>query len=457
MNFAESIRDNRPEMVNNLRELIQIPSVDGEPKPNMPYGEEADRALQYCLDLGNSLGFKTDHMDRHVGWCEFGEGEEMVCVLAHLDVVPEGTGWTHPPFGAEVVDGKIYGRGAIDNKGSVISAIYAMNAIKESGLKINRRIRIMFGLNEEKGSGCIRHYVANGGEIPVMAFTPDADFPIINGEKGHIIGTFGKKIEKSDRYLKFIHGGTVPNIVPEYAKAIVVMPENEMSAILDKKFEKVEICKVENTLVIEAHGESAHASIPHTGDNAFFRLFTALGEMGLDGTSGELVSFINEKFAPDVNGKALGVHCCDELSGDLTLNLGIMGLDNEDYFLNMDIRFPVTADGVEIQSKLENIMTASGFSIKDIHNTESLYMPADSRLIKTLSLVYEATTGEKAELMCIGGGTYAKAIPNCVAFGPAFPDNEAVMHKPDEYIEIEHLIKITNIYANAMYELSIIS
>ncbi len=380
----------------------------------------------------------------------------MICVLSHLDVVPEGTGWTHAPYGGEIVDGKMYGRGTIDNKGPAISAIYALNALKETGVKLNRRVRVLFGLNEEKGSACVKHYVENGGEIPVMAFTPDAEFPIINGEKGQLGGTFTRKIEKSERYISFFQSGTVSNVVPEFAKATIILPEAEIEAVLSKKFEKVSVKKVDDTLLFEATGISAHASMPEIGDNAIFRLFNALKEINLDGQSVEFVNFITNNFCPDVNGKALGIYCNDEISGDLTLNIGIMDLVNGELSLNLDIRFPVTIDGVGLTEKLENAMKLGGFSFDRIKHSNGIYMPPENRLIQTLSKVYEQCTGEKAELLCIGGGTYAKAMPNCVAFGPSFLDDEAVMHKPDEYVDIEHLLKVTNIYANAMYELSIV-
>lgn len=180
----------KPQLLSTLRQNIQIPSAQGEAEDGAPYGASVRESLVHVLDTARELGFRTENMDGHLGWCEYGEGDEMVAVLGHLDVVPAGDGWSCDPFGGELRDGKIWGRGTTDDKGPAIASLFALAALRDSGLPIRRRIRILFGCNEEAGSDDIKYYLANGGEIPVMGFTPDGEYPVINGEKGIINVTF---------------------------------------------------------------------------------------------------------------------------------------------------------------------------------------------------------------------------------------------------------------------------
>lgn len=148
----------------------------------MPFGEGAKKALDYALDLGNRLGFRTKNIDNYCGYIEFGEGKNLLGIIGHLDVVPSGDGWDTPPFSSTIKDGKIFGRGAIDDKGPVVASLYAMKAIKDN-IKINSRVRLILGINEEKDWKCIKHYKEKE-ELPTIGFSPDADFPCIYAEKG---------------------------------------------------------------------------------------------------------------------------------------------------------------------------------------------------------------------------------------------------------------------------------
>ena len=182
MNLNERVLAMEPQLLACLQENLCIPSVQGDAEEGAPYGLEVRRSLDHVLAAAEKLGFRTENVDNHLGWCEYGQGEEMVAVLGHLDVVPAGDGWSFDPWGGEIRDGRIFGRGTMDDKGPSIAALFALAALRDSGLPIKRRIRLLFGCNEETGSADVKYYLAKGGEVPVMGFTPDGEYPVINGE-----------------------------------------------------------------------------------------------------------------------------------------------------------------------------------------------------------------------------------------------------------------------------------
>ena len=214
MNCKPYIRAHADELLESLAALVRIPSVEGVPEEHAPFGREPARALHETLALCEKLGFRTGNMDDRVGWCEYGEGKEMVAVLGHLDVVPAGDGWTETePFSGEIKNGRIYGRGTMDDKGPMVAAIYALAALKDAGFAPSKRIRLLFGTNEETGCGDMSWYVSHGGELPVYGFTPDGEYPIINGEKGILNGTYSRKLHQTGDYrLTKFEGGAASNI-----------------------------------------------------------------------------------------------------------------------------------------------------------------------------------------------------------------------------------------------------
>lgn len=442
MTIKESLRSRQSEMVRSLQELIKIRSLLGEPEPGLPFGREVNSALDYCLKLAENLGLRTGSMDGYVGWCEYGEGEELICVLTHLDIVPEGEGWTYPPFEGVIADGKIYGRGTLDNKGPAIASIYALKALADSGAPLRRRVRVLFGLGEETGCDCVRHYVNNGGEIPVMAFTPDGEFPIINGEKGICILEYTRALAPSARSIVSLEAGTAPNVVPASARA-------QLSFDVPSALQGKECARC-----IVAEGRGAHASTPDEGINAIGCLFSALGELNLDGDSRQLADFMLKYVNHDTHGKSLGIYCADEISGEITVNNGLMSVSDGNVRLTLDIRYPVTLSPDSFMPALRETMRLGAFEERSFKHSESIYTPPENELIQALARVYERETGTRAELLCIGGGTYAKTMPNCVAFGPIFPGDPMLDHQPDEHITTTNFYKNADIYAEAMYELA---
>jgi succinyl-diaminopimelate desuccinylase len=456
------ILEMKGEIVASVQAALRIKSVEEDAKNGMPFGEGIQKALEHCLELSDSLGFKTVNMDNMIGYAEYGEGDEMVAVLGHLDVVPEGCGWTYPPYAAEIHDGKIYGRGATDDKGPAIGALYALKAIKDLRLPLKRRVRIMFGLNEESGSKCVAHYVAKGGEKPVAGFTPDAEYPIINGEKGIVTCKYRRTFTPTGNLrLKSISGGIAANVVPDYADAVIIVPASRTEEIKAKAkkakritAEKISPGNNESTMVINASGVSAHASTPEKGVNAVSILLEFLHSLNFPGELGEFFDFIHNSIGLDINGEKLGIYSEDKISGKFVFNLGVIGGDDNEIFLKMNMRHPITHTYEEFIDIFKAKMKSGKMEEVYIRHKKSLYISPETPFIKKLQKVYEEKTGDKADLISIGGGTYAKALDNVVAFGPIFRGQPMVEHKPDEYIKIDELIKNVQIMAAAIYELA---
>ena len=455
MNLNEAVLLKKDDMIRSLQESIRIPSVEGVPAPGAPYGAEVRRCLDHALATARKLGFSVTDVDGHMGWCEYGEGEEMVAVLGHLDVVPAGEGWSVAPFGGEIIDGKIFGRGTTDDKGPSIAALYALAAIRDSGLPIKRRIRVLLGCNEETGSADVKYYLAQGGEIPVMGFTPDGEYPVINGEKGIINATFSRKYTQNGALkLVKIQGGTATNVVPSYAKAVFECDEALARRLSKLYVHSMKFSKTETGFMVESFGTSAHGSTPGQGENAIGRLILALDNLPLDGELADAIHFLAEHIGMETDGASAGIALCDEVSSGLSLNWGIIDGDADTLTLKINYRYPVTFSYSHCGPKFNALFAGAGFTLEHEFHKEKLYVPADSRLVTALLDVYTRETHLEGHPICIGGGTYAKAIPNILAYGPLFPGDEVREHKADEYISIESLVKNAQIMAAAMYELA---
>ncbi len=456
-NLDNKIVELKDEIIKGIQGVVRIKSVEEKDGSEFPFGEGVHNSLLYCLKLSEELGFKTKNVDNMVGYAEYGTGDELVAVLGHLDVVPEGDGWTYPPYGGEVHDGKIYGRGTIDNKGPVIAALYALKAVKDLAIPLKRRVRVIFGLNEETGSKCVKHYVEAGEDIPVAGFTPDAEYPIINGEKGIVGCRYVKKLKpEGQKYIKSVNGGIASNVVPDYAKAEIVLNDKYKKEALKlaEHREKIKVTESAFGVTVEGFGLSAHGSTPEKGINAIAVLFEFLSLLNLDGASGEFVDFINKYIGRDTRGKNMGIFLHDDISGDFIVNMGVITGDEHEACIVLNMRYPVTKKFEDFVDKLKTIMESNGMEERYLSNTNSLYIPADTEFIKKLQRVYEEKTGDVGEPICIGGGTYAKSMKNVVAFGPVFKGDPEVEHKADEYISIDSLIKNAQIMSAAIVELA---
>lgn len=455
MDLNEHVLAMKSQLLACLQENLQIPSVQGEPEDGAPYGIHVRRSLDHVLAAAESLGFPTVNVDGHLGWCEYGEGEEMVAVLGHLDVVPAGDGWSLDPWGGEIRDGRIWGRGTMDDKGPSIAALFALAALRDSGLPIKRRIRLLFGCNEETGSADVKYYLAKGGEVPKMGFTPDGEYPVINGEKGIINVTFSREYHQNgDLKLLSIHGGTAPNVVPAAACAKLGCSGELAERIARLRAPKIRFTATDYGVFVEAEGVSAHGSTPGLGENAIGRLVLALDTLPFEGEAADVIHFLAETLGMETDGASAGIALHDAVSGGLTLNWGTLDADDKKLTMKINYRYPVTMEYADCAPAFNEKFAEAGFIMDAEAHKAKLYISEDSELVKTLLKVYTEHTGLEGTPKCIGGGTYAKTLPNILAFGPIFPGDEVREHKPDEFIEIPKLMKNAQIIAAAMYEMA---
>lgn len=464
MDFVNLIDNYKDEIVKSTQDIIRIKSVEEDPKEGMPFGEGPKKALDHVLELSKDLGFTIKNFDNYAGHAEFGEGEEVVGVLAHVDVVPEGDGWTYPPYAAEIHDGKIFGRGTLDDKGPAIAALYAMKALKESGVELSRKVRIIFGTNEETGWGGINYYF-DREKPPTMGFTPDANFPVIYGEKGIIVFDLVQELKSfgcCGIIVQELKGGNAPNMVPDKATATLKVED------IDDFKGKYEIYKKEkeypisiemdkNIVKVTAKGVSAHGSTPEKGDNAISYLMDFLGAlMDNDCDICNFINVYNNRIGFKHNGESIGCGFEDEESGKLNFNPGMIELKDGKITLTINVRYPIDSSAKKVYHGIkENLKGTNITLIEGKKETKPLFVPKDNFLVQKLMKVYREQTGEMdSEPITIGGGTYARAMDNAVAFGPMFPGQKELAHQKDEFISIDHLMKITKIYAHALYELA---
>ncbi|MDO4754147.1 MAG: dipeptidase PepV [Bacillota bacterium] len=449
--WSKRIDTMQDELIRTVQRLVRIKSVEDLGGGGKPYGQGVADCLDEALKICEEMGFSTHNMDYHCGWCEYGSGDEMVAVLGHLDVVPEGVGWDLPPYSAERVDDKIFGRGTIDDKGPVAASLIALKAIRDEGIALKRRVRVIFGCNEETGAADMKYYKANGGEIPVMGFTPDGEYPLINGEKGIINETYEKSL--SDGAFRILHakGVVAGNVTPEYAEACIGAPADFTA---DNLPEKISAEKSGDNWIIKAEGVAVHAQHPQKGENAIGRLMLYLDTLPFEGATKEMIHFIASRIGMDPHGKLIGCHLYDKVSGDTTFNLGVLNIEHNVATVKLNYRYPVEHEYEECQPVVEKAFLDAGWKqIAHLHKPK-LYIPEDAKLVQLLLGVYRDHTGDFSAPKAIGGGTYAKAIPNILAFGPLFAGDEVVEHMPNEYVSVKRLIENAKIIADAIVALA---
>lgn len=451
-----------PSLLLSIQESLRISSIEGISAPLAPFGSEVRKALDHALKTASQLGLQTGEADGYVGWAEYGNGDEMIAVLGHLDVVPAGEGWTYPPFGAEIHGNRLYGRGALDDKGPTIGALWILHAIKELRIPLKRRIRVLFGTNEESGMKDLPYYLEHNGEIPVMGFTPDGEFPVVSSEKGQLhLKLEGELKNDGDIRLISFTGGSAPNVVPAEACAVIGYSGIGLSEIFEKRLksksremkDKIKLQTRNDELFVKSLGRSAHGSTPELGFNAVVNLLSFLGSTFEEPWAQSLRN-LSYYFEDDTQGLKIGIALEDVPSGSLTCNFGQCYSDGKNLSAVLDIRFPVTFTAEDILIPMRSFAEKSNLELSVLRRKAPLWVPENNLLVKTLQSVYREKTGEEPRLLSMGGGTYAKALPNIVAFGPKFPYSQDVVHKVDEFIDIREFLHVLQIMGAAMVELA---
>lgn len=474
--FDSYIEKNKNQIIDTTCELIKFKSISEE-NPNSkdaPFGKECSLILEKVLNLAKSMGFRTKNLDNYCGYVEFGEGDEIVGIIGHLDVVPADIedGWSTSPFESVIYDGKIFGRGAIDDKGPVVAALFAMKAVYDNA-RVNKRIRLILGLNEEKDWKCIEHYKKTE-EFPTISFSPDANFPAIYAEKGILSVSL-----KHEFYLKGMkilnidcHNNAL-NVVPKYC-SITLQKDNlslDLKPLKDDMFKRnIEIEYLnENTIKIISHGIASHAAHPELGVNAITNLVYYLLEnfeiehspeyeylktlysLGLfDSESPEFLSRNDIAYATEFEEDS----AIQDESGILTSNVAVLDYIDDHLIMNINLRVPVKTTLDKIKFKYKSLAKIfENIEVKFLSEQQPLYIEKDSYLVKTLVDIFNKKTGLTAEPIAIGGGTYARAFENSISYGVTFPGDLDMCHQVNEFVEIDKLILASKIYAEAIYEL----
>ncbi len=423
------IEDHKEELIEDLRGALRFRTLEGEAAPGAPFGQPVKDCLDYTLGKAAALGLKTRDLDGYCGIIDAGEGEEMLGILAHLDVVPEGTGWDHDPYGAEIADGRIYGRGSLDDKGPAYASIYALKAVLASGVPFKRSVRIILGCNEETNMGCISHY-KEVERIPDLSFSPDGEFPITNSEKSILHCTYKAEFDSQIE----MSVGEAANVVPGEASCTITDGGLQVA--------------------IKQVGKIAHASLPWEGENALQKLFLELKDEYLEGMDRIAVDTLCDAFKMEYYGQSLGLDKADE-SGKLTLNVGVMRWNSKGFELTLDLRCPVSLPECYIQERLELALAPIGGKIVSWKYKPGYSIPDDSEIVTKLLKVYKDRTGQTdAKPKRIGGGTYSRELPNAVSFGPEGYMCEASCHVANEFIGIDQLVMNAKMIADAITALA---
>lgn len=447
MTIKERVKAHQEEMIQDLAKLVSYNSVNDPNSKTTPFGEENANCLAAGLEMVKKCGMNPVNLENYIGYGEIGEGKEVIGILGHLDIVPVGEGWNSDPLTLTEKEGKLYGRGVSDDKGAVVASAYAIRILKEMGIPFNKRVRLIMGCNEESGSHCLAHYVEKEGHID-YGFTPDANFPGVFGEKGMIGGTFQGK---STRILS-IEGGSVSNVV--CARVKVEIPVDSCDLNIVKNYFKKQGLTVQiiegKTVLLDVKGIAAHASMPDLGLNAISHAMKALQEAGLED---DFVQFYNEKIGLSVHGDLCGIHFKDEY-GELTFNNGVISMKDGVICGTIDIRFPVTMKSDEIIPVMEKNFESELGSLHLKKGVEPLFYPKDSDLVKSLLKAYQTVTNDlESQPMTMGGGTYAKGIKNCIAFGCEFEGEDNHIHDANEVLSIDQFLLQVEIYAEAIQNL----
>ncbi|TCD46662.1 Sapep family Mn(2+)-dependent dipeptidase [Streptococcus sp. X16XC17] len=437
-------KQHQEDVTRAIQDLVAFPSVlDEEDGSGTPFGQSIQDVLEHTLQLTEKLGFST-YLDPegYYGYAEIGQGEETLAVLCHLDVVPAGDleKWRTPPFEGVIKDGVLYGRGVQDDKGPSMLALFAVKALLDAGVIFNKKIRFIFGTDEETLWRCMNRY--NELEKPAtMGFAPDSAFPLTYAEKSLLQA---KLIGPGHESLQ-IEAGQAYNVVP--AKATY---QGEWLEQVKSDLDKLGFDYDDDGGALTVLGRSRHSKDATKGINAIVRLAKVLQEH----VHHPALQFMAQVIGEDATGTSLFGVIEDEPSGQLSFNMAGLTIDQEHSEIRLDLRIPVLADKEKLVDVLSQKAAELGLTYEEYDYLAPLYVPLDSELVSTLMAVYQDKTGDMRPAKSSGGATFARTMPNCVAFGACFPHVASTEHQENECAPLDALYKAMDIYAEAIYRLA---
>ncbi|MFB5663807.1 dipeptidase PepV [Alteribacillus sp. HJP-4] len=463
IDWKNIVKSRKEEIINTTIEFLSIPSIldDSTKAKGEPFGRDVKEALEYLLQKGEKDKFFVKNLDGYAGHIQLGNTSEYVGVLCHVDVVPAGSGWSGDPFTPRIEEGKIYARGAVDDKGPAVAAYYAMKLIQDLGLPLHRSVRLILGTDEESQWRCVDHYFKKENQ-PLTGFSPDAEFPVIFAEKGIIDGSLSMEIQDTDKNrsrLRKLKAGHRLNMVPDLAEAVLEAEEDKLKkwksdfeAWLDKR-EFTGKAAINDGLELTLEGRSSHGSEPQRGENAAVRMAEFLINLPFPEITTSFLRVIAERLS-DYKGEKAGLALEDDVSGHLTINPGIVHYDGMGAEIGMNIRYPVRTSYEQVTRLLNQFSEETGMKWAEQEHQPPHDNDPESPLVQNLLHVYQKHTNDLSGPIAIGGGTYARAMQEGVAFGPVFPGREDVAHEKNEYISVDDLLACTAIYAEAIYMLA---
>lgn len=436
-------KDHQDACVEAIKTIVSYPSVCNEGENGTPFGQAISDVLERTLQLCEELGFKTyKDPDGYYGYAEYGQDKEMLAILCHLDVVPEGDRslWKTDPFECVEVDGHLYGRGTQDDKGPSMLALFAVKSLMDAGLTFNKRIRFIFGTDEETLWRCLNRYNEKE-EQATFGFAPDSSFPLIYAEKGllqaKLVGDGSDTLE--------IEAGKAYNVVPARASY-----RGEYLGQVKEELNRLDFEYVEKDGKVTVYGLAQHSKDAQFGINALVRLAKSLDAH----VDEPVIDFLANVVDEDGRGFNIFGDVQDEPSGNLSFNAAGLTLNKDQTEVRLDIRIPVLADKDQLVQQLTAKAKEYGLTYEEFDYLAPLYVPIDSELVTTLLDVYREKTGDQSPAVSSGGATFARTMPNCVAFGALFPDSVQTEHQENENIVLEDAFKAMDIYAETVFRLT---
>lgn len=427
-----AVKGKEAEFLAGLKKVMKVDSVKGLAETGAPFGKGPKKALETALDLASALGFETKIVSDAVGYAQYGtNNDEYIGVVGHLDVVEAGSGWSYPPFDLTLENGVLYGRGVLDNKGPAISTLYALAVLKELNIPLSKTIRILFGTDEESGSADIPLYLASE-KPPIYGFTPDCKYPAVYGERG-LVGI----------------------------EIVTVMPEKELKQISNFKgtFTRSSVpdhleVTLKNGEEILIEGKRAPSNAPEMGENVLTKFAEiATNEHFFTGELADYFSWLATALHLKHDGSGLGIDFSDQASGKLMLTPYAFKIEKNKVHLTLSIRYPVSVTEENILVELKQHLPMDS-QLQIIRKMPATSFPLDHPMLKIMQEVYEECTGMDGTPVTTTGATYARTMPNIVAFGPSFPGQKGIAHNKDEYMDLADLMKNMEIYAVTMAELA---
>ena len=440
--------ENEENIFRDIGRLVAIDSVEGEPAPGAPFGEGPKAALELGLQIARELGLETVNCENMIGYAALGEGDRYLATITHLDVVPTGDGWAEDPFVMRERDGYIIGRGVMDDKGPSVVCLYALKYLKERNIPLRYPVRALLGVNEETGMEDVHYYLRNY-PAPLFCFSPDANFPLCNGEKGICHGRIlSRKLEGS---ILALQGGVAANAVPDKAEATVL-------ARSLRSTERVQAEELSpGKWKLTAAGLSGHASRPKGTVNAVGVLVNYLLEQQVCSEQEEAFLRLLKKLHSATDGSGVGAAADDGLFEPLTIIGSLISLEDGRISHTFDCRYPTNMSGEKLRAALQE---AAGDAAEILVDSDKapFYMALDNPAVQACIQSYNAVTGEQAQPYTIGGGTYARFFPSAVAFGPEHherprPDFAGPIHGVDEAGSKAYLMEALKVYILALIEL----